>query len=65
MKPVTSFRIDPELIKKARENDLPIREIFEAALADRLGIQPKCPYCGNELMKTKKQKASKYKGAGS
>lgn len=48
MKPNKSFRIDPELIEKAKKANLPIVEIFEAALAKALK-EKKCPYCGQEL----------------
>lgn len=52
MKPNKSFRIDPKLIEKANKIDLPIVEIFEAALASVLK-ENKCPYCNQEIKKQK------------
>lgn len=47
-KPVSSFRIDPELLKKAHEAGLSVIDIIEAALAKALEYK-KCPYCNKEL----------------
>lgn len=47
IKPNKSFRISPELLAKAQALDLPITEIFEAALAEVLKHEA-CPYCGQE-----------------
>ena len=44
-KPVTSFRIDPNLIKKARKEGLDVTKMIEAMLAKAINDK-KCPYCG-------------------
>jgi len=45
MKPVYSFRLDKELIDKARASNVDLAKIIEAALAKKLKTN-KCPYCG-------------------
>lgn len=50
MKPVKSFRIDPVLLEKAKEEHLEVVKIFEDALRDTLKRKTKCcPHCGNNL----------------
>lgn len=51
MKPVKSFRIDQDLIDKAKELGLDVAKIIEGALSKAVKSK-KCPYCG------KKYKAS-------
>lgn len=45
MKPNKSFRINPELLDAAKKANLPMAQIFEAALAKILKDK-RCPYCG-------------------
>lgn len=47
MKPVKSFRIDQELIDKAKELGLDISKIIESAL-EKAVKSNKCPYCGSK-----------------
>jgi hypothetical protein len=46
-KPNKSFRLSPALLEKAKAIDLPITEIFEAALASALK-HDECPFCHQE-----------------
>lgn len=48
MKPNKSFRIDPILLEKAKQEHLDVVKIFEAALAKAVKDK-KCPYCGSAL----------------
>lgn len=45
MKPVKSFRIDQDLIDRAKELGIDITKLIEAALA-KVVKDKKCPYCG-------------------
>lgn len=50
MKPNKSFRIDPVLLEKAKQEHLGVVKIFEDALRDTLKEKTKrCPYCNNKL----------------
>jgi len=50
MKPVKSFRIDPILLEKAKQEHLQVVKIFEDALRDTLKKKTKrCPYCHNKV----------------
>lgn len=43
-----SVRLDEELVEAAREEELNLSEIFNAALAKAVESK-KCPYCNQEL----------------
>ena len=45
MKPNYSFRLDKDLIEKARAKGLDVVKIVENALAKAVNFK-KCPYCG-------------------
>lgn len=49
MKPVKSFRIDQDLIDKARGLGIDVTKLIEAALAKAIK-EKKCPYCGTSLI---------------
>ena len=44
----TNLRVDAELVRKAREKGLNLRELLEHAIAGNLD---KCPHCGQKLKK--------------
>lgn len=44
-KPVSSYRLDNELVKAAKAHDINLPALFEASIAKALKID-KCPYCG-------------------
>lgn len=44
-KPPKSFRIDPELVDKAKKQGLDLTKLIEAAIAKALKDK-RCPYCG-------------------
>jgi post-segregation antitoxin (ccd killing protein) len=46
-KPVKSFRIDQDLIDKAKELGLDVAKIIENALSKAVKSK-KCPYCGEK-----------------
>lgn len=50
MKPVKSFRIDQELIDKAKDLGLDVAKIIEDALSKAVKSK-KCPCCGNKVTK--------------
>ncbi len=52
-KPTTSFRLDPRLVKKARDMDLDLTAILEAAIAVATRTH-RCPYCKSVIKPTSK-----------
>ncbi len=44
MKPTRSYRLDPRLVKEAKERGIDLVKLFEAAISKVL--EEKCPYCG-------------------
>lgn len=49
-KPQRSFRLDPELLEKAKRAGFDLVALFEAAMAKAVKDK-RCPYCGNPMKK--------------
>lgn len=52
-KPVFSFRLDSDVIKKANESGIDVPRFIEIALMERLKLG-KCPMCGQKTKAVKK-----------